>query len=186
MTTPAFAQPGGGGFFKPADHSGHLILVTAVHETFMRHDDMAGKEKLHARLDYACLDCEDSTLVESSLTSHPGIAGRLQPHAGKGTPVLGRIGQAPSKNGHPAWVLGPYTEGTDDVRAQQWMSNGALAQPSVPTATPQQSTATSQQSTATAPTAAPPAAAATVNGVALTPEQVAAMKELGIEIPANA
>jgi hypothetical protein len=189
-----FDQPGGGGFLKPADHNGHLLLVTAVHETFQRHDELAGKEKLHARIDYVCLDCPDADLVESALTSHPGIAGRLQSKVGK--QVLGRIGQAPSKTGQPAWILGPFTEGVDDAKAQAWLT-AHTTRPAQPTAPAGDDPWAGQQppaaappqppAQAPAPPAAPPAAAAApANGTTppLTPEQQEALKALGISLPA--
>lgn len=154
-----FAQPQSSGwYFKPADLSGHLILITEVHETFTRHDELAGKEKLHARFSYTDLD-GDQSLCEDALSSHPGIALRLKAHAGKGTPVLGRITQEPSKKAgfNAAWVLGEYIAGIDDIKAQQWLD----AQPV---------RATQLQSV-------PPA------GPAISPEQIQQIKAAGIELP---
>jgi hypothetical protein len=136
MSTMQFTQPAtGGNFLRPADHNGHLILVTAVHEAFERYDDLASKDKLNVRFDYVDLD-GDQQLVEDALSSHPGIALRLKAAVGKDAPVLGRIGQEPSKKAgfNPTWVLGPYTEGVDDVTAGNWMTNRATASVSQPPA----------------------------------------------------
>lgn len=175
----SFHQPSAvGTFLKPAELNGHLILVTAVHETFDRYDDLAGKDKLNARFDYVDLDGE-KTLVADAISSHPGIALRLKSVAGKNEPVLGRIGQEPSKKAgfNPTWVLGEYTEGVDDVAAAAWMTANA--------------TASITQPAATAPAPAPASAAADSNpkptGGTTIPESVAAsMRANGIPIPDGA
>lgn len=173
--TMQFAQPQATGmFFKPADHSDHLILVTAVHETYDRYDDLAGKDKLNARFDYVDLDSDDG-LVENAISSHPGIALRLKGSVGKGTPVLGRIGQEASKKAgfNAAWVLGEFTEGVDDKRAADWLTANATASVRQPEATP--------QPPAEAAAAQKPTAATTI------PASVAeTMKANGIQIPAGA
>jgi hypothetical protein len=177
MTT-AFAQPSPSGtFLKPADLNGHLILVTDVVETFDRYDELAGKDKLNARFSYVDLD-GDQQLVTDAINSHPGIALRLKAHAGKGTPVLGRITQEASKKAgfNAAWVLGEFTEGVDDVRASAWLAAHAakaVAQPA-PVAAPTVA--------APAPVAPTPAPVAPV-AATLQPDQIAAMKAAGIPLP---
>lgn len=133
-----FAQPSASGtFLKPAELNGHLILVTEVTEVFERYDDLAGKDKLNVRFSFVDLD-GDQQLVDDAISSHPGIALRLKPHAGKGSPVLGRIGQEPSKKAgfNPTWVLGEFTEGVDDVKAANWMTQHAQGQVAQPAAVP--------------------------------------------------
>ncbi len=175
--TMQFAQPQATGmFFKPADHNDHLILVTSVHETYDRYDELAGKDKLNARFDYIDLDSNDG-LIENAISSHPGIALRLKGSVGKGTPVLGRIGQEASKKAgfNAAWVLGEFTEGVDDKRAADWLTNNAAASVRQPEATPQP------------PSTPPPAAAQKPAGAATIPASVAeTMKANGIQIPAGA
>ena len=88
--------------------------------------------------------------------NHPGIANKLAGAHRTGGMVLGRITQAPSSQGQPAWVLGPYTEGSDDQAATAWLNTHPRNQVHQPApAAPMPATPP-----APAPVAAPPPAAA--------------------------
>jgi len=151
-----FSQPsGGGGFFKPAEHENHLVLITNCHSIEDRYDTFKGKEIPSATCDIVDLDDPAATLRERILVTHSGIVNRLSPGAHM---VLGRIGKAPTKSGFEAWVLGPFTEGVDDTRAEQWVMNSArptMAQP-VATPAPQQAPAPAPAPAASAPAMADP------------------------------
>lgn len=186
MTTQ-FAQPSASGLFlRPADLNGHLVLVTEVTEAFDRYDDLAGKDKLNVRFNYVDLD-GDQQLVEDAISSHPGIALRLKPHVGKGSAVLGRIGQEPSKKAgfNPTWVLGEYQEGVDDVRASQWLTQRAQQQMQQPTPAAQAAPAAapSMATHGHAPAPAPVAAPAPAGPKPITESIAATMRENGIAIP---
>mgnify|MGYP001201178289 FL=1 len=115
-----FSQPsGGGGFFKPAEHDGHLVLITNCHKIEDRYDQFKGRDVPAAPVDVVDLD-GDQALREGVLMTHGGLVNRLSVGAHM---VLGRIGKAPTASGFEAWVLGPFTEGADDVRAEQWVTN---------------------------------------------------------------
>ncbi|WP_207934390.1 hypothetical protein [Actinomadura sp. KC06] len=120
--THQFAQPSSGSFFKPADHHGHLILIIAVTETGERYDSMYGKDKPFAVVDMVDLDDPAPKLQQGVTVSHPGICNKLGTAARTGEMVLGRVGQIPTEKGNPAWVLGPFTPGADDMRASAWLT----------------------------------------------------------------
>lgn len=152
-----FAQPSSGNFFKPADHHNHLILIAAVTETGERFDSMYGKDKPYAIVDMVDLDAPNPQLERGVTMSHPGICNKLGNAARSGEMVLGRIQQAPTDKGNPAWVLGPYTPGQDDVRASQWLTANPInsfGQPSTQQQAPAPAPSVQQQ----APSAQPPAA----------------------------
>ncbi|MFI2911150.1 hypothetical protein ACG2OD_23325 [Streptomyces sp. PDY-4] len=115
-----FNQPSaGGGFFKPADANGHLVLVTAVHEIAKRFDQLRNEEIDQAVVDLVDLDTPEQELRERINVTHKGIVSRLT--AGGGM-VLGRIGQVATNSGFQAWALLPFAEGSDDVRAGAWVT----------------------------------------------------------------
>jgi len=141
-----FAQPSaGGGFFKPAEANGHLVLITNVHDITKRYDDLRKQEMDNATVDLVDLDAPGQELQERIVVSHPAIVNRLATGA---TMTLGRIGQVATKSGFQAWALLPFAEGSDDVRAGAWVT---AHQPSFTQAASPQA--------APAPAAAPPAAA---------------------------
>lgn len=122
-----FGQPSGGGnWIKPAEINGHLILITKVHAIEKHFDNLKDAEVDRAEFDMVDLN-GDRELQVSMYNSHPGIVNKLKSAMRQGNGVLGRIGQAPTQKGNPAWVLGPYVEGTDDVLAQKWLD--AQSQP---------------------------------------------------------
>lgn len=147
-----FNQPsGGGGFFKPADHDGHLILITNVVKIEDRYDQFKGKEVPAATVDLVDLD-GDQALREGVLLTHGGLVNRL--HVGAHM-VLGRIGKATTTSGFEAWVLGPFDEqGTDAARAEAWLTAQArpqVSQPAAPPAAPAAPAPVQQQAPAPAP-----------------------------------
>jgi hypothetical protein len=117
-----FSQPTSGDWFKPKDISGHLILVTKVHEVGERYDNLSGRDKPYAIMDYVDLDEPGQELHAHVNDNHPGVANKLVKAHRTGEMVLGRITQVPSDKGNPAWVLGPYVEGQDDQRALAWVN----------------------------------------------------------------
>ncbi|GLY81863.1 hypothetical protein [Actinoallomurus iriomotensis] len=122
MSMPTFGQPSSGDWFKPADAFGHLILVTKVHEIGTKYDNLASADKPHAVFDMVDLDTPNPVLQQHVNDSHPGVVGKLGKALRTGEMVLGRITQAPGKGDNLAWVLGPFTPGQDDHRAQAWLA----------------------------------------------------------------
>lgn len=180
-----FNQPtSGGGFFKPADANGHLILIAAVHDISKRYDDLRKQEMDNATVDLVDLDDAGQELQERIIVSHPAIVNRLSVG---GPMTLGRIGQVATKSGFQAWALLPFNEGIDDQRAEQWVlaHRPTFNQAAAPAPAP-------------APAAAPiPAGVNTVTGeittppAGLTPQQYAAAQQtpataaLAAQIPAQ-
>lgn len=107
-----------GGFFKPADHNGHLILITVVHSIGKKFDTLRNEEIDQADVDIVDLE-GDNQLREHVNITHKAIVSRLSAGA---TLILGRIGQVPTKSGFQAWALNPFNEGTDDVKAGAWVT----------------------------------------------------------------
>ncbi|MFG1997894.1 hypothetical protein ACGFNU_01950 [Spirillospora sp. NPDC048911] len=157
-----FNQPSSGAWLKPAEHSGHLLLILKVHEVGERFDQLKGRDVPVARFDFVDLDEADPAPRRHVSDSHPGIVNKLLAVAHSGGMVLGRCGQVATDKGNPAWVLGPYAEGTDDQRAATWL--------------------TANQPVAPAPAAAPPAPAAPA---AAPVPQPAAAQSAAVAAPAG-
>jgi hypothetical protein len=146
-----------GGFLKPAEHNGHLLLITVVHSIGKKFDTLRNEEIDQADVDVVDLD-GDGELREHVNVTHKAIVSRLTPGA---TLILGRIGQVATKSGFQAWALQPFNEGVDDKKAEAWVNahkptftQAAASAPQVPA---------QQQAPATAPAPAP--AAAPVNTI---------------------
>jgi hypothetical protein len=107
-----------GGYFKPAEHNGHLILVTVVHSIGKKFDTLRNEEIDQADVDIVDLD-GDNQLREHVNITHKAIVSRLTPGA---TLILGRIGQVATKSGFQAWALQPFNEGVDDKKAEAWVN----------------------------------------------------------------
>ena len=165
-----FNQPAaGGGFFKPAEANGHLVLITTVHEIAKRFDQLRNEEIDQAVVDLVDLDAAGQELRERINVTHKGIVSRLT--AGSGL-VLGRIGQVATTSGFQAWALLPFAEGSDDVRAGAWVTahqpsfTQAAAPQAAPAPAPAPAAAADPWATATpAPAPAPAAVPAGVNTV---------------------
>ncbi|GAA0989183.1 hypothetical protein Q7689_11335 [Nocardiopsis tropica] len=153
--------PAMGGFFKPAEHAGHLILITQVYAIEDRFDQFKQREVPAATVDLVDLDeVPGEGLREGVLVTHTGIVNRL--HAGQSL-VLGRIGKAITKSGFEAWVLEEYREDSDDaVRAQAWMEarEKGITRPVPQTAPAAPVPAPAQQEATAAPASPAPAAPA--------------------------
>lgn len=131
-----FSQPSApamGGFFKPAEHDGHLILITNVHKIEDRFDQFKGREVPAATCDLVDLDDTAEGLREGVLVTHGGLVNRLHPGAHM---VLGRIGKAQTKSGFEAWVLAEFDPATDAPRAQAWIETQGKPQVSQPAPAP--------------------------------------------------
>lgn len=112
-----FNQPNeSGGFFKPAEHDGSLILFTKVSESETRFDALRGAEIEQVHVDY--VDFNDGELKQDVIVTHIGIVSRIK---GKSM-VLGRIGTAETKSGKTAWVLSKYSE-DDASTAKSWLDS---------------------------------------------------------------
>jgi hypothetical protein len=107
-----------GGFFKPAEHNSHLILITVVHGIGKKFDTLRNEEIDQADVDIVDLD-GDGELREHVNVTHKAIVSRLAPGA---TLILGRIGQVATKSGFQAWALQPFNEGVDDKKAEAWVN----------------------------------------------------------------
>lgn len=107
-----------GGFFKPAECNGHLILITVVHSIGKKFDALRNEEIDQADVDIVDLD-GDGQLREHVNVTHKAIVSRLTPGA---TLILGRIGQVATKSGFQAWALQPFNEGVDDKKAEAWVN----------------------------------------------------------------
>lgn len=135
-----FQQPNsGGGYFKPAEANGHLVLILEVYKIETVVDTYGGQVRNvdEATVDIVDLDKPGDTgypeLRERVKVSSPGIVNRLV--AGKKM-VLGRIGQVPTDKGNPAWVLNGFDENLDAPRAAAWVSAWQAGQFGQPTAAP--------------------------------------------------
>jgi hypothetical protein len=107
-----------GGFLKPAEHNGHLLLITTVHSIGKKFDTLRNEEIDQADVDVVDLD-GDGQLREHVNVTHKAIVSRLTPGA---TFILGRIGQVATKSGFQAWALQPFNEGVDDKKAEAWVN----------------------------------------------------------------
>lgn len=150
-----------GGFFKPAEHNGHLILVTAVHGISKKFDTLRNEEIDQADVDIVDLDGDQQVREHVNIT-HKAIVSRLTPGA---TMILGRIGQVATKSGFQAWALQPFNEGVDDQKAEAWVNaNKPTFTQAAPSPAPQAAPAPAP--TVPAPAAAQPPVNATTGEVA--------------------
>lgn len=156
-----------GGFFKPAEHNGHLVLITVVHNIGKKFDTLRNEEIDQADVDIVDLDA-DAQLREHVNITHKAIVSRLTPGA---TLILGRIGQVPTKSGFQAWALNPFNEGVDDKKAEAWVNAHK------PTFT---------QATAPAPTVPPQAAPPATQPPAAQPPVNTTTGEIGGGVDINA
>lgn len=140
-----------GGFFKPAECNGHLVLITVVHNIGKKFDTLRNEEIDQADVDIVDLD-GDGQLREHVNITHKAIVSRLTQGA---TLILGRIGQVPTKSGFQAWALNPFNEGVDDKQAEAWVNahKPTFTQAAAPAAQQQAPAATVP---AQAPAAQPP------------------------------
>ncbi|MGH3380379.1 MAG: hypothetical protein ACRDP6_37155 [Actinoallomurus sp.] len=122
MSMP-FGQPSSGDWFKPAEAYGHLILVTKVHQIGTKFDNLSNGEKPHGVFDMVDLDLPGQPLQQHVNDTHPGIVNKLGKALRTGEMVLGRINQAASDKGNPAWILDAFVPGQDDARAMQWVNS---------------------------------------------------------------
>jgi hypothetical protein len=120
-------QPSSGTWLKPAEINGHLLLVLELYRVETRYDQMAQRDKEFA--EFRMIDFDAATIEPTTvLDSHPGIIGKIRSLV-PGQAVLGRIIQVPGRQASPAWVLGEFQPGVDDVRVKQWLdaNPGAVA-----------------------------------------------------------
>lgn len=110
-----FNQPNeSGGFFKPAEHDGKLVLFTSVSQPETRFDALRGAEVEQVRVDY--VDLEDGELKRDCIVTHVGIVSRIK----NKSMILGRITTAETKSGKTAWILGRFTS-EDEATAKAWL-----------------------------------------------------------------
>jgi hypothetical protein len=129
-----FTQPanGGGGFFKPAEHNGHLVLFTAIKSSSKRFDTLRNGEIDEFTVDFVDLDGSGELNTDVKV-GHVGITNKLKVGT---TNVLARVGTVDTGKGNPAWVLNNF-ENADVARAQAWVEaskKNAFAQPAAPVA----------------------------------------------------
>lgn len=125
MTTfnqPTDTEATGGGYFKPADNNGDLILFLDVLSKGTEFDTMSNRDRDYVIVNYANLD-RDATVVEGAKVTHSALVRKLAVGASN---ILGRIGQAKTSNGYNAWVLNPHTE-ADAKEATTWLKAGQPA-----------------------------------------------------------
>lgn len=112
-----FGQPAsGGGFFKPREHEGHLVLITRLVGMDRHFDSMKGAEIDRATVDLVDLD-GDGELRTNVWLTHAGLVNKVDATR----PTLGRIGTEKFSKG-TGFTLKPYTEGPDDAKASAWLS----------------------------------------------------------------
>lgn len=91
-----------GGFFKPADHAEHVILITKVNQITTIDDKFRGPDTPAAYVDYVDLDSPSQEVRKNVQVTHAGIINRLEEGWDN---VLGVVGKVPTKKGYMAWVL---------------------------------------------------------------------------------
>ena len=129
-----------GGYFKPAEHNGHLVLITVVHDISKKFDTLRNEEIDQADVDLVDLEGDDQLREHVNIT-HKAIVSRLAKGA---TFILGRIGQVATKSGFQAWALNPFNEGSDDVKAEAWVNAHKPTFTQAATATPAPAPAAAQ------------------------------------------
>lgn len=111
----------GGGYFKPANHDGSLILFETVIEAGREFDQMANAEREFRVVTYVDLDadCTPRTVKVTNV----GLVKKLPVGA---TNILGRIDKVKTAAGYNAWILQPYKP-EDAAQAKAWIDGGRQA-----------------------------------------------------------
>lgn len=91
-----------GGYFKPADHAEHAILITKVNQITTIDDKFKGPDTPAAYIDYVDLDTPTQEVHKNVQVTHGGIINRLEEGWDN---VLGVVSKVPTKKGYMAWVL---------------------------------------------------------------------------------
>ena len=113
-----------GGFFKPKDNDGDLVLFLNVWEKGVEFDQMSNRDREFVIVDYANLD-RDAVVIEKAKVTHAALVRKLPVDA---TNILGRIGSSKTSNGYNAWVLAPHTD-ADAKKATAWLKAGKPSAP---------------------------------------------------------
>jgi len=120
MFTKPLAQ--GSKFFKPADHDGHLLLITNVTDKRTVEDKYKG-EVTAVFVDFVDLDQDGTPVNHNVQITHGGIVNRLETGMEN---VLARVGKAATAKGYAAWVLkSPSVD--DEATATTWVDGGGTA-----------------------------------------------------------
>lgn len=119
---PAETTASEGGYFKPANHDGNLILFESVIAEGREFDQMANAEREYRVVSYIDLD-GDCTARQGKVTNI-GLVKKLPVN---GTNILGRIGKVKTSSGYNAWVLEPYKP-EDAAQAKAWIDGGRKPQ----------------------------------------------------------
>lgn len=119
---PAETSATEGGYFKPANHDGNLILFESVIAEGREFDQMANAEREYRVVSYIDLD-GDCTPRQGKVTNI-GLVKKLPVN---GTNILGRISKVKTASGYNAWVLEPYKP-EDAAQAKAWIDGGRKPQ----------------------------------------------------------
>lgn len=107
-----FGAPSGGGYFKPAQHKGNLILVTRLYDIDKHYDTYKKEEIDRARVDVH--DLSTGETYAGAYMTHVGLVNSIRDmRAGK--PILARVGQVDTGKGNPAWTLIRAQDGDADT-----------------------------------------------------------------------
>lgn len=112
----------GGGYFKPAQHEGSLVLFESVIEAGREFDQMANIERDTRTV--VVVDLDGNCTPRTVKVTHGGIVKKLPVGA---TNILGRIEKVKTSNGYQAWVLQPY-KAEDAAQAKAWIDGGRKPQ----------------------------------------------------------
>lgn len=106
----AFSQPSAGGDqFDPKDYNGHLVIIYP--KSFNAETPTKYGVGPSSDCDIIAVSAVDAT-GKPAYFQNARLFGNLAKSVSRdlGGQVLGRIGQVPTGNGNPAWVLQPFTD----------------------------------------------------------------------------
>lgn len=157
-----------GGFLKPKDHIGHLMIVTEVHSAVTRYDEVRKTDTEVLTVDSHCFNCNGAAAPERLLWGSPYMVSKVRRD---GNLTLGYIGELPPKPGYKDGAIILTEPRPEDIpRAVAWWDSVkamAIQGPATPAADPYAPPTQAADPWAVGPVAAPaPAAQAAPWGAA--------------------
>ncbi|MGW0682934.1 hypothetical protein ACWD2L_06170 [Streptomyces sp. NPDC002754] len=192
----AFSQPSAasGGEFEPRNFNGRLLMIYAKHYNPEVQTKFGPSQA--ADVDVIVVDQQDPTTGKPVIALDAKLFGNLAKSVRNdvGGVVLGRLGQVPTANGNPAWVLENFTDADASMagpidqayRAGQFRQpsqSGIAAQNPLSAATPPPAQDPwAAVSPPVASPAAPPTPAATPPASTVDPALVAFLASKGVQV----
>lgn len=149
-----------GGYVKPKDHINHLVIVTEVHSSATKYDDVRKTDVEVLTIDFHCFNCGGTAAPERVMLGAPYVVSKVRRD---GNLTLGYIQEMAPKPGYKdGAIILTEPQGADIPNAVKWWDNvkaSAFKGPAEDPTTPPPADdpwATTPTATAAAPAAVAP------------------------------